>query len=469
MDKTNQDQNECCETGMKADARAFVECPACGTKGKAVKPVTIESLVVEQARRRVGRPDGFRFCVEPSCEVAYYHADTGTLIAKDEVRVRIGQKVTESPRPICYCFEHTIEEIEAEVLATGASRVADDITEKCRQRLERCEETNPQGSCCLGNVRRTEKLAQAKTAAAPTLETWDDVQDCCAVPAATTAGRSRKAGLLVTGGAVVSAVLSSACCWLPLLLIAFGASAAGIAGFFEAYRPYLLGATGLLLASGFYVVYLRKEKCGPGEACAVPNPRLQRVNKIMLWVATAVVVAFALFPNYVGYLLGSSNQPALPAEPTSGESRVFRVDGMTCEACAVTLREHMGRVPGVSRVEVSFKARTARVFFVAQQAPSDAALLSAIHEAGYSGAQVATTRTVRIAVSGMNCGSCASALQAHLRDLAGVDAVQVDYDRPAPRSRSHPRRRSTPSCKPLRSKASQGRSSNRTRSRNGAP
>lgn len=428
MDKMNQDLSECCKTGVKTGATAAVACPACGTKGKAIRPITIESLVVEQTRRRVGRPDGFRFCAEPSCEIAYYQAATGTRIAKGEVRVRIGQKVTESPKPVCYCFEHTIEEIEAEVLATGASRVADDITEKCRQRLERCEETNPQGSCCLGNVRRAENLAQAKTASAPTAETRDEVQDCCAVPAAKNAGRSRKAGLMATGGAVVSAVLSSACCWLPLLLIAFGASAAGVAGFFEAYRPYLLGATGLLLASGFYVVYLRKENCGPGEACAVPNPRLQRVNKTMLWVATAVVVAFALFPKYVGYLLGSSNQPALPAKLVLGESRVFRIDGMTCEACAVTLHEHMGRVPGVTRVEVSFKAKTARAFFAAQQAPSDAVLLAAIHEAGYSGAQIATTRTVRIAVGGMTCASCASALQARLRDLAGVEAVQVDYD-----------------------------------------
>jgi copper chaperone CopZ len=429
MDKTNQDQSPCCETGVKAEAMASVECPACGTKGKAVKPITIESLVVEQARRRVGRPDGFRFCAEPSCSVAYYHSDIGARIMKDEVRVRIGQKVTESPRPICYCFQHTVEEIEAEVVATGASRVAEDITEKCRQRLDRCEETNPQGSCCLGNVRRAEKLAQARSAPVTLLESPGDAEDCCAVPTAKTAFRSRStnASLLATTGAVVSAVLSSACCWLPLLLIAFGASAAGVAGFFEAYRPYLLGATGLLLASGFYLVYFRKQKCGPGEACAVPNPRLQRVNRSMLWGATAVVVAFTLFPNYVGYLLGG-NQPRLPAVPTPGESRVFQITGMTCEACAMSLREHLGRVPGVARVEVSFETKTAHVLYAARPEPSEAALLEAIREAGYSGTPIASSRTVRIALSGMTWAGCASALQARLQDLAGVEAAQVDYE-----------------------------------------
>ncbi len=428
MDKMNQVPSECCKAGVKADATASVACPACGTKGKDVKPITIESLVVEQARLRVGRSDGFRFCAEPSCEVAYYHADSGALIAREEVRVRIGQKVMESPRPICYCFEHTIEEIDAEVLATGRSTVAEDITAKCRQGLDRCEESNPQGSCCLGNVRRAEKQAPAGTAPAATPKTTGEGEDSFTVPRAKTTGLSCRTGLLATTGAVVSAILSSACCWLPLLLVAFGASAAGVAGFFEAYRPYLLGATGLLLASGFYVVYFRMEKCRPGEACAVPNPRLQRVNKIMLWTATAVVVAFALFPNYVGHFLGSSNQQALSAEMVSGESRVFRIDGMTCEASAVTLREHMGRVPGVVRVEVSFETKTARVFFAAEQTSSEAALLAAIHEAGYSGAPIASARSVRIAVSGMTCAGCASALQVRLWGLAGVEAAQVDYE-----------------------------------------
>ena len=45
--------------------------------------------------------------------------------------------------------------------------------------------------------------------------------------------RGQKVGLWATGGAVISAILSSACCWLPFLLIAFGASAAGVSGFFE--------------------------------------------------------------------------------------------------------------------------------------------------------------------------------------------------------------------------------------------
>lgn len=415
------------------------ECPSCGGKSKPVKPITIESLVVEEARVRAARTDGFRFCADPSCDVAYFHPESGVRIGRPEVRVRIGQKETKPPRPICYCFDHTVEAIEADVSATGNSRVADQITEKCRRGLDRCEETNPQGSCCLGNVRRAIKEAQARRAGEPSAVAVTcaeaETESCCAVGTApgtapaTAAPRPRNTGFWVTSAAVVSAILSSACCWLPLLLIAFGASAAGVAGFFEAYRLQLLGITVVLLAGGFYLIYFRQERCRPDGSCAVPSPRLRRFNKVMLWVATTVVLAFALFPNYVGFFLGSKSPSAGIATPVAHASREFRIDEMTCEACAVTLRERLDKVPGLARAEVSFDAKTAQVFFVAgDDAPSDETILTAIREAGYSGTPVASSRTVRIAVSGMTCAGCASGLQARLARTPGVDAAAVDYD-----------------------------------------
>ena len=120
--------------------------------------------MVEAARVRVGGADSFRFCAEPSCEVAYFRPEAGIRILRSEVRVRIGQKESEVLRPICYCFEHTVEAIEAEVAASGVSTVADQIAAKCRQGLDRCEEMNPEGACCLGRVRRAIEEAQARTA-----------------------------------------------------------------------------------------------------------------------------------------------------------------------------------------------------------------------------------------------------------------------------------------------------------------
>ncbi len=123
------------------------------------------------------------------------------------------------------------------------------------------------------------------------------------------AAKGNPAGMLAAGVSVITAVLASACCWLPLLLVAFGTSAAGVSAAFEKWRPLFLVATALFLAAGFYFAYFRKEQCAPGSACAVPNPKFRRLNRSMLWVATIVVLGFALFPNYATSLVGASGEP----------------------------------------------------------------------------------------------------------------------------------------------------------------
>jgi len=99
--------------------------------------------------------------------------------------------------------------------------------------------------------------------------------------------------------------------------IGLGASSAGAGAFFAAWRVPLLIATVALLGSGFYLVY-RKPRCAPGEACEVPNPRLQRFNRGMLWLTTVFVAAFAFFPEYVGAFTGGGGEvaEAAPAQTT---------------------------------------------------------------------------------------------------------------------------------------------------------
>jgi copper chaperone CopZ len=189
----------------------------------------------------------------------------------------------------------------------------------------------------------------------------------------------RNYGTWAAMGASISAVLSSACCWIPLLLLAFGASAAGVSGFFEAYRVYLLGATGVLLATGFYLVYFRKPHCAPGGACTVPNSKLTRFNKGMLWVATVFVTGFAFFPNYVGALVGARHNTTTVEGPMIS----MDVQGMTCEACALHIEKELRGVPGVRDARVIYAEHRATVTVDASSPPQEAALLGAVERAGY--------------------------------------------------------------------------------------
>ncbi len=211
--------------------------------------------------------------------------------------------------------------------------------------------------------------------------------DCCSSPDASpdtggakVEGRGMQFAAL---GSVISAVVASACCWLPLVLLAFGASAAGVSATFDKARPVFLVAAFGLLSLGFYLSYFRREACAPGSSCAVPNPKLQRFNRGMLWVAAVFVLAFALFPSYAGFLLAENARPAPVDGSAQSETVTLGIKGMSCEACSVHIQKGLSGVPGVRSASVDYDKAQARVSVDPASAPSREALVKAVKQAGY--------------------------------------------------------------------------------------
>jgi len=102
-------------------------------------------------------------------------------------------------------------------------------------------------------------------------------------------------------GSVIGGVLASACCIGPLVFALLGISGAAFAHSFEPFRPYLLVLTYGLLGGAFYLTYRpAKAECAPGEACEMP--RAGQAGKVVLWIATIVVVLTTAFPLYSVYL-----------------------------------------------------------------------------------------------------------------------------------------------------------------------
>jgi mercuric ion transport protein len=94
----------------------------------------------------------------------------------------------------------------------------------------------------------------------------------------------------IAGGALIGALLASACCVVPLLLVMLGISGAWIANLtaLEPYKPYVAVVTLALLGYGFWHVYFRpKPPCEDGSYCA--RPQSARTTKIALWLGLAVV------------------------------------------------------------------------------------------------------------------------------------------------------------------------------------
>lgn len=213
------------------------------------------------------------------------------------------------------------------------------------------------------------------------------MKDCCQASHSATAPPTRT-GVLAAGGALLSAVASSACCWLPLSLLVFGASATGLSAWFERYRLPFLTAAGLLLAFSYYSVYFRAGQCEPDSACTTAKPRSLRFTKAMLWISTVFIVAFAAFPKYVGALL-PDDRPAA-SESVNTRTVLYTIEGMTCEACAVTLSEKLRKVDGVQTASVSYSDRSATVVFENSAPDAPAFVDEAIDALGYSIVEVTT-------------------------------------------------------------------------------
>jgi copper chaperone CopZ len=380
-------------------------CPQCGNHGRKVKHVTLESLLRPDRRLDIS-DEQYLVCLAPECETIYFGAGDAATFVKSDLSVRFGLKETSPPRPVCYCFEHSIEEIRDEIRRTGQSTVLDSIKADMTGPGCRCEQTNPLGGCCLKSVQdvveqgfklagREEASTRCGVGGHEDCCASDSGQDgltgevcesCCVTePTALGVGVARpRTGVIAASGSVLAAVLSSACCWLPLLLIAFGVSAAGVAGFFEAYRLYFIAGALVMLGIGFYTVYSRRETCAPDAACGAPNRRLRAFSRIMLWTATGLVGAFVFFPNYVGYLFALPTSGSALAPEVRLATAKFRIEGMTCEGCATGLRATLAKLPDVASVEVDYPTKTAVVWYDGDSPRVADQVVEEVKAAGYA-------------------------------------------------------------------------------------
>ncbi len=109
----------------------------------------------------------YLFCRTQACPVVYFSSDGEQTFAVEHIRERVYQKEPEAQDVfICYCFRHTVGDLR---VASSEDRTAivDDINTGINTGQCACNLRNPQGSCCLGNVRqmikRLEKPAFAAT------------------------------------------------------------------------------------------------------------------------------------------------------------------------------------------------------------------------------------------------------------------------------------------------------------------
>ncbi len=106
----------------------------------------------------------YLFCKTQTCPVVYFSPDGKQTFTVDQVRERVYQKEPDGEDVFaCYCFRHTVGELRAALSQTHMA-IVDDINTGINAGQCACDLRNPQGSCCLGNVRGLIKRLVASSA-----------------------------------------------------------------------------------------------------------------------------------------------------------------------------------------------------------------------------------------------------------------------------------------------------------------
>jgi hypothetical protein len=149
---------ECCCPVVEPDPACVAPpvgrptCPRCTQPGKHVVRETVQAQVAISLHALIAAP--YHFCATPDCPVVYFSADGATHITEAQLRERVFQKHAEDDATlVCYCFRHTVGALRGGD-AAAQTAIVQNITLGTQIGRCACTIRNPQGSCCLGNVRR---------------------------------------------------------------------------------------------------------------------------------------------------------------------------------------------------------------------------------------------------------------------------------------------------------------------------
>jgi len=136
-------------------------CPVCGMKGKVVQGQTIKALLSVSLREV--NDIGYLFCKTQTCPVVYFSSDGKQTFSFEQVREQVYQKDPENDKVfICYCFRHKVGDLRSSSPQEHVA-IVEDINSGVSSGQCACDLRNPQGSCCLGNVRGLIKSLETKS------------------------------------------------------------------------------------------------------------------------------------------------------------------------------------------------------------------------------------------------------------------------------------------------------------------
>ena len=111
-------------------------------------------------------------------------------------------------------------------------------------------------------------------------------------------GEPDNLGKATLAGGLIAAIIASACCLGPLVLVTIGVSGAWISNLtqLEPYRPLFIGVALVCMGLAWRRIYRAPAaaECEPGTVCALPQAN--RAYRVVFWVVSALVLLALGFP-----------------------------------------------------------------------------------------------------------------------------------------------------------------------------
>jgi len=112
--------------------------------------------------------------------------------------------------------------------------------------------------------------------------------------------------------------------------------------------------------------------------------------------------------------------------PLLGKINEYRIQGMDCPACAMTIEKSLGKVEGINQVRVNYSTGKMQVTI------EDESVIETIprhmKKLGFTAEPLIQHGNVQaFKIEGMDCGACAVTLEKHMKNLSDVKEVRVNF------------------------------------------
>jgi len=183
---------------------------------------------------------------------------------------------------------------------------------------------------------------------------------------------------------VFTAITASLCCITPVLALISGTS--GMASTFawlEAFRPFFIGLTVLVLGFAWYQKL--KSKSQQEIDCACENdvkPSFLQSKRFLLFVTLFAGLMLA-FPYFSGLFYTQPTKEIIYVQQDNMVDITFTVEGMTCSGCENHIESEVNKLDGIVSVKASYEKSNTTVKYDRTKV-TEQRIIKAINNTGYN-------------------------------------------------------------------------------------